>query len=76
MTEFHGGLIVIYGIIHAAHHALIITEEEDGQASHAIDGDQKLSLLELVHNVPFGDKIHDEKTIKVGGIFECMRSHV
>ena len=40
------GLNVILGVVHSAHHTLIITEEEDGQGGEAVDGYEKLLLLE------------------------------
>ena len=58
MSEFHGLVIVVLGVVHPAHHALIITEEEDGQASHTIDGNQKTALLEPVHHIGFWNDIH------------------
>ena len=51
VAKFHGIMIVVGSTVDTTHHTLIITEEEDGQASNAIDGDEKTSLLELVHHI-------------------------
>src|SRR6266542_238047 len=41
MTESHE-FDVVFGVVHATHHTLIISEEEDGQTSHAVNGNKKL----------------------------------
>lgn len=38
MAEVHGFVVVILGAIDATHHTLVITEEEDGKRSDAVDG--------------------------------------
>ncbi len=43
---------VAFGIVDTAHHALVIAEEEDGEAREGIDGDEEGALLELVGDVP------------------------
>ena len=58
MTEFHGGVVVVYGTVDTTHHALIITEEEDGKTSNTIDGDEKAALLQLVDDIGPRDDIH------------------
>ena len=58
MAEFHGGVIVILGVVDTAHHTLIVTEKEDGQARHTIDGNEKLAFLILVYDIAFGNNIH------------------
>jgi len=58
-TELHGILVVVDGVVDTAHHTLIITEEENGQASDAVDGDEELPLLQFVHHVPSWNDIHD-----------------
>ena len=51
MSKFHGILIIVDGTIDTTHHALIISEKEDGQASDAIDGSEKTTLLQLVDDI-------------------------
>lgn len=58
MTEFHGFLVVIQRTIDATHHALIISEEEDGETSDTIDGCKKAALLKLVDHIGPGNDIH------------------
>lgn len=48
---------VVLGIVDAAHHALVVAEEEDRETSDAIDGDEKLALLERVGDVPCLDLV-------------------
>ena len=57
-TQPHGILIVVDGVINTAHHALIITEEEDGETGDAVDGDEQASLFQLVDNIILGNDIH------------------
>ena len=45
VAKFHGFVVVIRGVVDTSHHTLIITEEEDTETGHAIDGDQQASLL-------------------------------
>lgn len=58
MTKFHGILIVIFGVVNTTHHTLVITKEENGQGSHAIDSNEKAALLELVNDVGPWNHIH------------------
>lgn len=58
MTILHPVDAVVDGNIHTPHHALVITEEEDGEASDTVDGDEELSLLVPVNNVMLGNEIH------------------
>ena len=58
MTELHSGLIVIQRAIDTTHHTLIITEEEDGETSNAVDGNEKATLLEFVDHIGPGNDIH------------------
>ena len=37
MTEMHGSVVVILGVVDAAHHALVIAEEEYGEPGEGID---------------------------------------
>ena len=60
MTKFHGILIVIFGVINATHHTLIISKEENGQGSHAIDSNEEATLLELVDHVGPRNHIHSD----------------
>ena len=58
MTEFHGGVVVVYGTIDTTHHTLIISEEENGKTSNTIDGDEKATLLQLVNDIGPRNDIH------------------
>ena len=60
-AKFHGILVVVDCIIDTAHHTLIVTEEEDGQAGNAVDSNEKLPLLQLVHHIPLGNSIHSSR---------------
>ena len=60
MTEFHGIVVIVDGVVDTAHHTLIITEEEDGQGRNAIDGNQKATLLQLVGDIHAPHTIHGE----------------
>ena len=60
MTEFHGIVVVVDGVVDTAHHTLIITEEEDGQRRNAIDCNQKATLLQLVGDIHAPHTIHGE----------------
>lgn len=60
MTEVHRLLIVISGVVDTAHHTLIITEEEDGETTDAVDGYEKATLLKLVHHIVPGYHIHGD----------------
>ena len=56
MTEFHGGVVVVNRTVNTTHHTLIISKEEDGETSNAIDGDEKATLLISVdHIIPRND---------------------
>ena len=57
-SELHGILIVVHGVVDSTHHTLIITEEENGQAGHAVDGDEKTALLQLVDHIVLGNDVH------------------
>jgi hypothetical protein len=59
MAELHRSIIVIHGVVDTAHQTLIVTEEEDGQGSHGVDGYEKTSLLILVHHIGLWYDIHD-----------------
>ena len=37
MPEMHGAVVVVLGIVDTAHHALVVAEEEYGQAGEGID---------------------------------------
>lgn len=52
IPEAHG-VDVVLGVVHSAHHSLIITKEEDGEGGETVDGDEELALLERMGNVPF-----------------------
>lgn len=56
MTKAHK-INVVFGVVHTAHHALVISEEEDGKTSQAVDGDEKLPFLKLVGDVPLSDLV-------------------
>lgn len=58
VTEFHSLLIVVQRAIDTTHHALIISEEEDGETSDTIDGSQKATLLKLMDHVGPRNDIH------------------
>ena len=58
VSKLHRLVIVILGIVYAAHHSLIVTEEENGQGSYAVDGNKKLALLKAVHDIVLGNLIH------------------
>lgn len=56
MTEFHGGVVVVNCTVNTTHHTLIISKEEDGETSNAIDGDEKATLLIFMdHIIPRND---------------------
>lgn len=52
IAETHG-VDVVLGVVHSAHHSLVITEEEDGEGGETVDGDEKLALLEGMGDIPF-----------------------
>ena len=58
MTELHSRMIVIQRTIDTTHHTLVITEEEDGETSNAIDSNEKATLLESVDHIGPGNEIH------------------
>ena len=58
MTEFHGCIIIVNCTVDTTHHALIITEEEDGETSDTVDGYEKAALLKLVDHIGSGNDIH------------------
>lgn len=43
---------VIFRIVDAAHHALVVAEEEDGEPGYKVDGDEEGALLQGVRYVP------------------------
>lgn len=59
MTEFHSGVVVVNCTIDTTHHTLIISEEEDGETSNTVDGDEKFTLLKFVDHIGPGNDIHD-----------------
>ena len=72
VTELHGGVVVIHCTVDTTHHTLIITEEEDGETSDTVDGDEKLTLLQLVDHIGPGDDIHDGDYPECLEVFEYM----
>ena len=60
VTKFHGCVVVVGGVVDTSHHSLIITEEEDTETGHAIDGDQQTSLLEPVDDIGFWNDVHSD----------------
>lgn len=59
MAEFHGVMVIVGSTIDTTHHTLIITEEEDRQAGNTVDGNEKTTLLKLVHHVKPRNGIHN-----------------
>ena len=57
-SEFHDFDGIIDGHINTAHHTLVVTEEEDSQAAHAIDGDEQGLLLIAMDDIEPGDLVH------------------
>jgi len=55
VSEMHSCIIVVLGIVDAAHHTLVIAEEEYGETSDAIDGDKESALLQVVYDIVSGD---------------------
>lgn len=45
MSEMHSSVVVILGIINAAHHTLVIAEEENCETRNAINSDEKLAFF-------------------------------
>ena len=37
MSEMHGFVVVVFGVVDTAHHALVVAEEEYGEAGEGID---------------------------------------
>ena len=58
MAEVHVVFVVIPGAVDTTHHTLVITEEENGQASDTIDGYEKAALLKLVNDIMPRYEIH------------------
>lgn len=50
VAEAHERHVVVRRV-HAAHHALVVAEEEDAQRGDAVDGDEQAALLEVVGHV-------------------------
>ena len=69
MAKAHGGLIVVHGVVHTAHQALIITEEENTERGNAVDGNEQAPLLVLVYHIGAGDGVHVRRRSRV----ECRR---
>lgn len=66
VTEFHGGVVVVKCTVDTTHHALIISEEEDGETSNTIDSDEEFTLLKFVDHIGPGNDVHD------GDYPECL----
>lgn len=66
VPKFHGFIVVVGSVVDTSHHTLIVTEEEDTETGHAVDGDQQTSLLELVHNIGFWNDIHGDVRRRLG----------
>lgn len=66
MTELHGGVVIVNCTVDTTHHTLIISEEEDGETSNTVDGDEKATLLKLVDHIGPRNKIHN------GNYPECL----
>lgn len=49
---------VVFGVVHAAHHALVVAKEEYRECGNAVDGDEKLTLLKHVGNVESREAFH------------------
>ena len=58
VTKLHDIDGVVDGDIHASHHPLVVAEEENGEAANAIDGDEKATLLEVMHHIEARDLVH------------------
>ena len=55
VSETHSRIIVVFGIVDATHHTLVIAEEEYGETSDAIDSDKESALLQVVYDIVSGD---------------------
>ena len=58
MAKLHSSVVVIRCGVDTAHHTLVITEEEDGQGSNAVDSREKAALLKLMDDIGARDDIH------------------
>ncbi len=58
MTKFHGSVVVVDSTVDTTHHTLIISKEEDGETSDAVDCDEKATLLVSVDHIGPRNEIH------------------
>jgi hypothetical protein len=58
VAEFHDIVVVVWCRVDTTHHSLVITKEEDRQASDTIDGCEERFLLQTVDHIGSGNKIH------------------
>lgn len=58
VSELHDVDDIVDGDIDTAHHTLIIAEEEDREAAHKIDGDEKSTLLVSMDDIEPRDLVH------------------
>ena len=65
-AKLHCVLVIVGGVVHASHHSLIITEEEDGKTSDTVDQYQKATLLVLVYHIVLADIIHRDDNFRIG----------
>lgn len=70
MTKFHRSLVVVNSAVDTAHHSLVITEEENGEPSNAVDCNQKTTLLQLMDHIIARDSIHDGVEFKGAVLLE------
>lgn len=57
MSKVHSCIIVVLGIVDAAHHPLVIAKEEYRETSDAVDSDKKSALLQVMYDIVSGDAI-------------------
>ena len=67
VPKAHGSCIVAIGI-HTSHDPLVVAEEEDGQACHGIDQEEKACLLIAAGDVELGDAPWGRDDAHDGGI--------
>ncbi len=65
VTKLHRSLVVVLSCVDTAHHTLVITEEENGEPSNAVDRNQKTTLLQLMDNIIARDSIHGDVDSRV-----------
>ena len=58
MAKLHDIDCIVDGYVDATHHALVVAKEEDGQATHAIDGNEEGALLVAMDDIEAIDVIH------------------